>query len=87
MDPEVKLEEFDYCHVHHKECRRVPGMGPDLDLVVAGSPCPDHSNFGKHNGQAGESGPAFMTLTLCSQLFQDSLQSIQIMLCLLCALI
>ena len=70
MDESVVLNEFDYCHTHKKQCRRVPEHGNGsatkdyLDILVAGSPCPDFSSFGKHNGQSGETSPAFMTLTL-----------------------
>lgn len=68
MDPGVHLEEYDYCFAHKRKCCRIPvfceGGNDSLQLLVAGSPCPDHSTFGKRNGQAGETAPAFMVLTL-----------------------
>ena len=71
MDKSTSIAEYDICLAHGRKCRRVPGMDVKadagyLDMLVAGSPCPDHSSFGKHNGQTGESAPAFMTLILAS---------------------
>ena len=66
MDPGVTLKEKDFCFAHNGPCPRIPFKKEPgfLNLLLAGSPCPDHSSFGKHNGQAGESAPAFMVLTL-----------------------
>lgn len=68
MTPDVQLDDWDYCLAHKRQCRRIPDATSSskdfLDLLTAGSPCPDHSSFGKRNGVTGESGPAFMVLTL-----------------------
>lgn len=66
MDKKVKFSETDFCLTHQKHCRRLASTaGKDvLTIEVAGSPCPDWSNFGKHGKDAGASAPLFVALTL-----------------------
>ena len=74
FNPEVKLAEFDFCHTHGRQCRRIPKpAGPSerhktLSIGCAGSPCPDWSLFGKHGGETGASAHLFVTLCLCLHL-------------------
>lgn len=69
--PELELKQFNHCLRHICQCRRVfnpndrqQGQCKVLNILAAGSPCPDYSNFGKHCGQSGEAAPAFITLSL-----------------------
>ena len=63
---DVKISSYDYCYRHDKNCRRLPTKKRNtngiLNILCAGSPCPDYSNFGKHCGQSGATAPAFMML-------------------------
>ena len=66
MRDDVLLNELDYCYTHQRQCRRLPvveGQG-HLSVLVAGSPCPDFSAYGKRSRDLGKTGHLFVILKL-----------------------
>ena len=63
---DVLLNELDYCYTHRRQCRRLPvveGHG-HLSVLVAGSPCPGFSAYGKRSRDLGKTGHLFVILKL-----------------------